>query len=550
MNRFSRLLAAAWIGLSIASAAPVHASEEAAVSSPVTSGVCGQPLSSGDAPTARDSWFVLRVAVGLEACNRCVCDVDDSGSIASSDALAVLQSAVGLFELDGCPACDPEGLQCPTVAQFALFAKIRGACTSNADCAAFAPCDTSIGRCRTRTDSDVGWTGLSHNADTDDPVPARVFLGCDGPAPCGQCEITGHDPSLGNCRCAADNRQRCFTVAGPDEEYCGGGECICNFGPPMPLSAGNTPVCVLNTVARQPGGLVNVDQGSGVIELHLAEKIFLGQSLLQPCPVCVNDTKAADGVRDGTCVGGLNDTQTCDAQAYNSTFPPPTGALYSLDCFPDPGANISGPGLLLSVNLDTGRSELAAEVPCAVDGPLAGLDCPCRVCSGNFAVPCHSDAECAEAGAGTCSSNGDGTQTSPNDCSSGVCESIGGNEGACADGPDDTFCDAIVRADGTGLVTCNQNADCAPENLGVDAGLCTLMQRRPCFLDPIVSQGAPHPVLPFAAATYCSPATASSSVNTIAGFPGPGRLALQTAVSLYCKSDPTKLYAPGSGGCP
>lgn len=536
----SRLFSVLVSGVLLLSSSPAFAAQ----------GDCGQPVTGGARPTAYDSWYVLSAAVDLVDCNRCVCDVNDSGAITASDSLAVLNDAVGLVEVDGCPVCEPEGLQCPAVAQFALFAKIRGACTTNADCAGFSVCDPTIGRCRTATDSDVGWTGLSHNADTDDPVPARVFLDCEGPAPCGQCTITGHDPSLGNCRCENDNRQRCYTVAGPDEEACGGAECICNFGPPMPVSSGNTPVCVLNTIASQPGGEVNVDKGAGTIELHLAEKIFLGLSLLQPCPVCVNDTKPADGVRDGTCVGGNNDTQDCDAQAYNATFPPPTGALYSLDCYPSPGANITGKGLPLSIDLTTGRTELSAQVPCAVDGPLAGVDCPCRVCSGDFSVACNSDAECAAAEAGTCSSNGNGVQTAPNECDDGLCESVGGNQGRCATGPDDRYCDGIVAPDGSGLINCSTNEDCTAENIGVEAGLCTLVQRRPCFLDPVVSQGFPHPVVPLAAGTYCSPATASAAVNTVAGFPGPGRLTLQSAVSLYCKSDPTKLYTPGSGGCP
>lgn len=549
MVRITPWIAALLLSFSFAEPATVQASDTIPASLEVVA-TCGQPATYGDGPMSSDALFVLRAAVGQNACNRCICDVDDSGTITATDALAVLQDAVGLTVVDGCPACDPQGLQCPGVAQFALFAKIRGACASNTDCAGFSVCDVGLGRCRTRTDSDVGWTGLSHNADTDDPVPARVFLDCEGPSPCGQCTITGHDPSLGNCRCAGDNRQRCFTVAGADEANCGGGQCVCNFGPPMPLSAGNTPVCVLNTIASQPGGLVNVDQGSGTIELHLGEKVFLGLSLLQPCPVCMNDTKAADGVRDGVCVGGLNDTESCDAQAYNSTFPPPTGALLSLDCFPDPNSNISGNGLPLSIDLSTGHGELKAEVPCANEGPLAELLCPCRLCSGNPSVPCHADADCASAEAGTCSSNGSGTQPAPNECTTGVCESIGGNQGLCAVGPDDSFCDAIVRADGGGLVGCGTNADCAPQNLGVDGGLCTLVERRSCFLDPIVSQGAPHPVVPLASGNYCSPATDSASVNAIAGFPGPGRLTLQSAVSLYCKSDPASPYAPGTGGCP
>lgn len=511
---------------------------------------CGQPIALGDSPTAADALYILRTAVGLETCNRCVCDVNDSGQITATDAQLDLQSAVGILTVDDCPACDPTGAECPGVVQFALLGKIRGACAANADCPAFSVCDPSVGRCRTATDSDIGWTGLAHNADINDPVPARLFLDCTGPAPCGQCTITGHDPSLGNCRCAADNRQVCTTVAGPDEQFCGGGKCECYFGPPMPLSSGNTPTCILNALSRQPSGEVNVDKGSGVIGLPLSEKIFLGLSLLQPCPLCVGDSTPADGVRDGTCAGGINDTQSCDAQDYNATFPPPTGALYSLDCFPPPGANISAGGLPLQINLTTGHTELAATLPCANDGPGSALLCPCRLCSGNTLVACQSDKECADLGAGTCSGSGPGVNPLPNDCSNGVCESSNTIEGRCAEGPDDLYCDAIVRPDGRGLIGCGANADCEAQNIGVNAGACTLVERRPCFLDPIIAQGRAHPVVPLASGTYCSPASSALSVNSVAGLPGPGRLTLQTVVSLECKNDPGTPYVPGSGGCP
>ncbi|MFN2425051.1 MAG: hypothetical protein ABR587_01245 [Candidatus Binatia bacterium] len=509
---------------------------------------CGLPVDGTAPETTTDSLYVLNAAVEVLPCNICVCDVNSSSTITASDALLVLQGAVGLPVTLDCPDCDPAD-ECPVVAQFALFAGIRGTCATNAECAAFSVCDPSIGRCRTRSETDVGWTGISHNFDLNDPVPARVFLDCQGPAPCGECTITGHDPSLGNCRCDNDNRQRCFTVAGPDE-LCGGGNCTCNFGPPLPLNSANVPVCVLNTLAGQPDGMANVDQGSGTIGLHLREKVFSGLSNLQPCPICINDTTPADGMRDGVCVGGLNDTESCDAQAGNTTFPPPTGALYSLDCFPLPEANIAGPGLSIEIDLTTGRDELHAKIPCAVDGVAAELDCPCRVCSGDFSIPCDLDSVCEAAGAGTCSSNGNGEQTLPNACTTGVCEDAGDEEGLCAEGPDDTFCDGIVRADGTGLLACQTNSDCEPGQIGVDGGECGLVERRPCFLDPIVTEGAPHPVIPFAGGTFCSPATTSQTVNIVAGFPGPGRLELQSLVSLLCGTTPQTVYTPGSGGCP
>ena len=72
-------------------------------------GDCGHPTSRGPTgPSATDSLFVLRAAVGAELCKPCVCDADASGAIAATDALAILRSAVGLGPALTCfAACDP-----------------------------------------------------------------------------------------------------------------------------------------------------------------------------------------------------------------------------------------------------------------------------------------------------------------------------------------------------------------------------------------------------------------------------------------------------------
>jgi len=74
-----------------------------------TPGDCGQPTSRGaSTPSATDSLFVLRAAVGIGTCKPCVCDTDASGLIAATDALAILRSAVGLGPSLACGAvCDP-----------------------------------------------------------------------------------------------------------------------------------------------------------------------------------------------------------------------------------------------------------------------------------------------------------------------------------------------------------------------------------------------------------------------------------------------------------
>jgi hypothetical protein len=43
--------------------------------------------------------------VGLQACQRCICDVDGSGTISATDALILLKIAVGVAIPLDCPAC-------------------------------------------------------------------------------------------------------------------------------------------------------------------------------------------------------------------------------------------------------------------------------------------------------------------------------------------------------------------------------------------------------------------------------------------------------------
>jgi hypothetical protein len=180
---------------------------------------------------------------------------------------------------------------------------------------------------------------------------------------------------------------------------CGGNTCECFFGPPLPLVTANNPTCVLNQVTAV-GGTANVDEGSGTIDFSLAEFVHLGITSLAPCPYCDADPTPGDGMRGGTCVGGVDDGLDCDAESGNSTFPAPGGGRASLDCFPDAAANISGSGLKIDVALKTGTSTLAANVPCSSADP-AGAKCPCGVCSLDSQIACSSDEDCANAAAGT-----------------------------------------------------------------------------------------------------------------------------------------------------
>lgn len=71
---------------------------------------CAQPVTSGDKPLASDCLFILRSAVGLQACSPvCACAPKGSLPVKVTDALLCLQSATGQAIALACPCvvCDP-----------------------------------------------------------------------------------------------------------------------------------------------------------------------------------------------------------------------------------------------------------------------------------------------------------------------------------------------------------------------------------------------------------------------------------------------------------
>jgi hypothetical protein len=68
-------------------------------------GVCGDANTDASV-TASDALAVLLTAVGLDTCELCVCDLDQSGTVSATDALVTLQAAVGIPDVTlECPAC-------------------------------------------------------------------------------------------------------------------------------------------------------------------------------------------------------------------------------------------------------------------------------------------------------------------------------------------------------------------------------------------------------------------------------------------------------------
>jgi hypothetical protein len=597
LTRNLRILASLTVAL--ATAAVITAAPSV---SHAAQGDCGQPVSNAAGPTATDCLFILRAAVATSVCDpTCICDLNASGGNPNaSDALICLNVSVGVPGLLNCDCGGGTttttigggtttttigggtttttigggtttttigggtttttigggtttttiggGGACADTIELTLFAATSaGSCASNGDCE-IGTCDPGLSRCVTATELDTGWTGISHDADVNEDATVIANLNCGaGAAPCGTCTVTGINPDNGNCRCANDNRAICDTPFAADADDCGGAICNCYLSAPLPLSAGNTPACVVNRFANDLSGTVDIDAGDAASVTNLRSVVFLGDSIINPCPYCDGDTTPGDGVRNGTCVVGEDAGQPCDVDAINSTFPAPGGDGHSLDCFPDPGKNVSGTGLQIDLDLSTGSSSLTAEVDCTSFG--LPFTCHCGVCSLAQTVPCASDADCAAQAAGVCQKRGN-FDPKPNGCAGGAgCTGTPSGDSTCDEGPNDQSCDVVVRANGDGFIQCLTNADCAEGTIGIAAGNCTLSKTRECFLPTIEASGNPDPDEPLGAAIFCIPPTGNAGINSVAGLPGPGRVVNQGRTRKFCGGPDGAEYVPNAG-CP
>ncbi len=378
----------------------------------------------------------------------------------------------------------------------------------------------------------TGWSGNAIDVDVPDHTGDTVDVTCD--ENCENCAInlnTNTDNPASICRCTSDGTKNCSVVNGPDATNCGSIDptCRCYFGAPLALSSGGTPACVVSRIREDYAGTMNLREGEWHDQIHLASVVYLGISQTAPCPTCEGDIKPNDGVRDGTCAGGVS-SNACDENGEHATFGPT-----SLDCLPASAANVSGAGLLIELNASTGFQSLTAALPCQTpDGAL----CPCRVCTGNGNLGCSSDAQCAAAGAGTCTDGG-GAGVVLNTCDDFDCNP----DGNCATGPVDLYCDGLVHPDGRGYIPCTSNADCAP----FSANNCTVADIRRCSPDPLTVTGVADRYDPSSTALFCVAPTSNPGINLAGGLPGPGKYILTFTSDIRCQSNPNLVYEFPSG---
>lgn len=455
------------------------------------------------------------------------------------------------------------------------------------------------------SDLDNGWTGISHDSGVVDNGSYLVDLyDCDGPGgPDTVCTLgpscTGapHSPcstdaqcavlSQGTCRhertavgphCNLDPKKSCACTGSASNRSKGtctdttncpgaGNFCIQQFhGPPLPITAGGIPVCILNIFTEDVTGTRDVAAGDTAFRLRQNSFVQVTASPAQPCPVCGGFCQApAGGNRHGcstnadcadvppsvcvtanVCSGGPNVDDACRP---DPPFGGPT-ALFgnpSVDCPP----TINGAGVIdiLFNPATTGCATLAPSVQCDNAG-FSGKTCAGG--SNNGAV-CTTASECP---GGACSfqcfcPNGGAVQQKPNGCDA-ACVGGAGDAEPCIDNTDcpGGFChNADCRPDPTAPPAlqpneggcsanvaghcsinsyreCTTPADCAPPTCTECTGSQTCdFSPTNCFINSGINRcGVVDPTDPVTVAVFCIPPTNIGAVDGTSGLPGPGTL--------------------------
>lgn len=488
---------------------------------------------------------------------------DDKGKIAKTRTklLDGIAKSCGGVDFSLFNACDPTEATYTTCALDRAMDSIAGGLSSMAwELPAGCPVDgvrvfinPGFGTVKdTNTTLSTGYTGAAFGADVIEGYEGAVTVDCSGSDDCSACTVTldaVKDQGNAYCRCDNDVTATCDTINGADADDCGGGDCSCFFGPPLPLAAGGVSTCVVNEIVQELDGVADIGNGDSTTTVSSQAKVHTGGTgtLTQPCPICTGDNTPNDGVRDGVCDGGDRDGLACDENGNTASF----GGGLSYDCQPDPGTNVTGTGLVLALELTTATTALDQSIDCG--GGLTGNDCHCRSCAADATVGCNSDQDCVDAGVGGVCGNGAEPQTQPNSCSDATCTSNGDGTGfgLCLSNAPASFCEGAVQASGKGIIPCSNNGDCDAVDSscdGGDCGDCTISAAVECFDGTIGAEGTPGSLGAELVSTFCTAHTGNAGVNAAGGLPGPGRLVLDFDFEARC-SDGDLAQAPGFVNC-
>ncbi len=251
---------------------------------------------------------------------------------------------------------------------------------------------------------DSGWTGQGHDATVVDRGTVTVGVtSCAGTSrPCGVCNLLGpvdnllaDQGELNSHRCTGDTRTKCTGNAGCSVA---GGTCEYYFGTYLPLAAGGVSTCVGNQISGTITGTANVETGTAASTVQLISRVYTGPNP-NPCPKCIGDGPANDGIRNGTCDAGPNAGLSCDV---NGSSPNAFWGNTSLDCPPTSDAQVAALPINLSNSTGTETRTVSVDNPnCRAPG-FTAKKCLCDTCNNADAAPCSTNADCIAIGATVC----------------------------------------------------------------------------------------------------------------------------------------------------
>ncbi len=343
-------------------------------------------------------------------------------------------------------------------------------------------------------------------------------------------------------------------------------------------------MCVVNTFTEDVTGTTNLATGEGDTRLRQNSSTFTGGDTQQPCPVCGGFCSGAGGssgpgarnlcddnadcapgstcVTDPICSWGPNIDQPCRPN-------PPGGGPTEFFGNPSVDCGIGkDSGLLGTINIlfnpaTTASTSLTANLPCNSNGfndmRCAGganehavctvaSECPggtcnrqcfcpngpgenqrpngCdRACFGgpDDTAPCTTDSDCSPPGF-----------CHPGDCRLNPGDTDSAQEGQCTVGPFDFRCSGQTwrPCGGSGDI----NLNCRPPSVGGTCPFCDVSETcdlfpRNCFVNPTIQRaGSTVGYVPITnqdrttGSIFCISSTTSTSVNSVAGLPGPGAI--------------------------
>ena len=411
------------------------------------------------------------------------------------------------------PVCGDDTRQAGELCDGTDDALCPGVCTMSCTCPGRGEVDLFI---EDDSDLDAGWTGTVHDARLQ--RGSRIFgeiSGCDGQSDF-DCEFFGNIGSF----CSTDPSRACTN----NNQCSGAGSCVIQYlGPPLPVSAGGVPACVLARFSTDAVGTFDLQSGDMAFSLGLNALAHLGLEVSQPCPIC--DCGAADPqdceIGDpGTCAGaGIIAGGPCTVQGTGPLGPT------SLECPPSSSLNVTGTGLeLFFESITTDTISIPSNQPCDGSG-YQGEGCICdgqtqpnsclQACDGgsNDAAACDGPADCP---GGTCRP---------------LCRQIAGEalgEGECIAGPIEQTCANAPE------IGCTATSGCPS-----GTGPCVARNQR-CFMDPLEREGVPSTTANRLAAAVCVPATGSAAIDQTAGLPGPAALTFPSTVTAALCGDGVK----------